>query len=249
MGNVNKRMGNLIKFIKSIVIFIFGEDVYFYFRWLFKYSFKYIPIWCYQRVEGWLPEIEAIELYELGKSLPYNRPVIVEIGSWMGRSAVVFAKSIKDKFSGCVYCIDPFDGSGDDISVLSFRNILNNLDMTLKEKFINNINSCKVGKYIRVLEGYSYNVVKDWHENIDLLFIDGDHSYESVKKDYLLWDRFVKVGGYIVFHDVFLESNIIEDKKHPSGPTLVVKEYILPSDKWACKRSVGSLFIAKKVKE
>ena len=43
---------------------------------------------------------------------------------------------------------------------------------------------------------------KDWDKDkIKLLFIDGDHSYEGVKKDYeLFWPKLEK-GGFIVFHD------------------------------------------------
>lgn len=39
-------------------------------------------------------------------------------------------------------------------------------------------------------------------EDIDFLFIDGDHSYEGVKKDFEDYRPFVKKGGIIVFHDV-----------------------------------------------
>lgn len=37
---------------------------------------------------------------------------------------------------------------------------------------------------------------------IDFLFIDADHSYEGVKKDYLLYSPFVRKGGVIAFHDI-----------------------------------------------
>lgn len=42
------------------------------------------------------------------------------------------------------------------------------------------------------------------HKNndVDLLFIDGDHSYEGVQKDYYNFFPLVKNDGYIVFHDV-----------------------------------------------
>lgn len=38
--------------------------------------------------------------------------------------------------------------------------------------------------------------------SLDLLFIDGDHTYEGVRKDFLGYRRFVREGGLIVFHDV-----------------------------------------------
>lgn len=37
---------------------------------------------------------------------------------------------------------------------------------------------------------------------LDLLFIDGDHTYDGVKADYELYSGFVKPGGVIAFHDI-----------------------------------------------
>ena len=37
---------------------------------------------------------------------------------------------------------------------------------------------------------------------IDVLFIDGDHRYEGVSRDYELWKPLVRPGGLIGFHDV-----------------------------------------------
>jgi predicted O-methyltransferase YrrM len=37
---------------------------------------------------------------------------------------------------------------------------------------------------------------------LDLLFIDGDHSYEGVKRDYLMYSPLVRRGGLIAFHDI-----------------------------------------------
>jgi cephalosporin hydroxylase len=37
---------------------------------------------------------------------------------------------------------------------------------------------------------------------LDLLFIDGDHTYYGVKKDFEMYSRLVKKGGLITFHDV-----------------------------------------------
>jgi hypothetical protein len=36
---------------------------------------------------------------------------------------------------------------------------------------------------------------------INVLFIDGDHNYDGVKKNTLKWEPFVKQGGVILFHD------------------------------------------------
>jgi cephalosporin hydroxylase len=37
---------------------------------------------------------------------------------------------------------------------------------------------------------------------VDFLFIDGDHSYEGVKKDFEMYSPLVRKGGIIAFHDI-----------------------------------------------
>lgn len=40
------------------------------------------------------------------------------------------------------------------------------------------------------------------NRQLDLLFIDGDHSYEGVRDDFELYHPLVRSGGLIAFHDV-----------------------------------------------
>jgi len=37
---------------------------------------------------------------------------------------------------------------------------------------------------------------------LDLLFIDGDHSYRGAKRDFVMYSQLVRKGGIIAFHDV-----------------------------------------------
>lgn len=39
-------------------------------------------------------------------------------------------------------------------------------------------------------------------EQLDFLFIDGDHTYDGVKQDYDVYRQFVRPGGWIAFHDI-----------------------------------------------
>lgn len=39
-------------------------------------------------------------------------------------------------------------------------------------------------------------------EKLDFLFIDGDHSFEGVKLDYIMYSPFVRKGGIIALHDI-----------------------------------------------
>jgi predicted O-methyltransferase YrrM len=43
---------------------------------------------------------------------------------------------------------------------------------------------------------------------LDFLFIDGDHSYEGVKRDFEMYGPLVKPSGLIAFHDIVLGSDV-----------------------------------------
>lgn len=49
---------------------------------------------------------------------------------------------------------------------------------------------------------YRDEIVQGLTGEFDMLFIDGDHSYEACKKDYEEFSPYVKKGGLIVFHDI-----------------------------------------------
>ncbi len=45
-------------------------------------------------------------------------------------------------------------------------------------------------------------------DKLDILFIDGDHTYEGVKRDFELWSPLVKPGGHVVFHDILPHKHL-----------------------------------------
>jgi len=47
---------------------------------------------------------------------------------------------------------------------------------------------------------------------IDFLFIDGDHRYRGVKKDFQLYSSLVKQNGLIAFHDILYHPKVPECK-------------------------------------
>ena len=54
---------------------------------------------------------------------------------------------------------------------------------------------------MEILRNTSDKVANDWNRSIDILFIDGDHSYEGAKRDWDLFSPFVKPFGSVIFHD------------------------------------------------
>jgi len=70
------------------------------------------------------------------------------------------------------------------------------------EEFSYNTNKFK-DKIIKI-QGYSANVVsnvKNYTNKIDLLFIDANHEYKSVKTDWELYKCFLSSGSIVIFHD------------------------------------------------
>lgn len=49
--------------------------------------------------------------------------------------------------------------------------------------------------------GDSVDVAEKWDQPIDVLFIDGDHSYEGCKRDIDAWYPHMKKNGVMLFHD------------------------------------------------
>jgi SAM-dependent methyltransferase len=56
---------------------------------------------------------------------------------------------------------------------------------------------------ITVLQSLSFEAAKKFPDrSVDLVFVDADHSYSGVKRDYEAWFDKVVPGGYFAFHDV-----------------------------------------------
>lgn len=47
---------------------------------------------------------------------------------------------------------------------------------------------------------------------VDLLLVDGDHTFEAVKKDFGAWSPKVKKGGYVIMHDTGDSAHWIEPR-------------------------------------
>ena len=49
---------------------------------------------------------------------------------------------------------------------------------------------------------------------IDLLMIDGDHSYEGVRRDFELYAPLVREGGLVAFHDILPHTRMSTVEVH-----------------------------------
>lgn len=123
---------------------------------------------------------------------------VVEVGSWTGGSAYTMVKTARRSGNPIkFYFIDPWRyGEGEChpslVKMAEGRNI--------KEEFDERMRAFR-GKY-KALQHESVPASKRFANNsIDMVFLDGDHSYEGVLKDLAAWFPKVKNEGTICGHD------------------------------------------------
>jgi predicted O-methyltransferase YrrM len=68
----------------------------------------------------------------------------------------------------------------------------------------------------------SHEVAARWESQVDLVFIDGDHSERGCELDWVSWRGFVALGGRVVFHDA--RAGEVGGRGLP-GPTAVVSRH------------------------
>jgi cephalosporin hydroxylase len=116
--------------------------------------------------------------------------VMCEIGTFDGGTSLLFIRFLSTL--EVMVCIDLHVKNKEILKLLAPPNLqLQFLDMP-------SYSERTVSKVIEFLKG----------RMIDALFIDGDHRYEGVKKDFLFYRRFVKDGGQILFHDIVQEKGL-----------------------------------------
>jgi MMP 1-O-methyltransferase len=171
-------------------------------------------------VPGWLTDEEGEALYELAKRCS-GRGAIVEIGSWKGKSTICLGLGSKAGSSVRVYAIDP------------------HADYRFGD-FKANVERAEIAELVTPIPSLSQAAANDFHEPIELLFVDGSHDEALVREDFDKWVPKVVDGGWVAFHDTTWTS----------GPRRVVGESIYRGRGFKDVRFVvGSTTVARKVAE
>jgi len=124
-------------------------------------------------------------LYDIANSYSKDYPLTyVEIGCYAGGSACLVLQRPNTK----VISIDLGHPISPDV-------VYNNVEK---------LNNLKNPYYYLQGNSQTYETVdllKNVTQKIDILFIDGDHSYQGVINDFLLYENLVAPKGYIIFDD------------------------------------------------
>ena len=171
-------------------------------------------------VEGLLEEREGLCLYVLARRAA-DLGDVVEIGSWRGRSTWYLATALEHARSRHrVVAIDPhLEGTSDD--------------------FLRALRETGIESRVEAHAAFSYDVVPTFDRTPGLLWIDGDHSYAGVRRDFEEWFPKLAVGGHVAFHDTV---------DHWQGPTRLVRELLTRRDDLAGVGVMGTITYARKVR-
>jgi predicted O-methyltransferase YrrM len=121
---------------------------------------------------------------------PTSKMRIIEIGSYVGESTLMFAKAFKQVIS-----IDPFMNDYD-LEDLSCQHAP--FDIVYKEFLRNTINIPNI-KSIRETSEKAFSILKE--EKWDVVYIDGLHTAAGVCYDIEHYKTIIKSGGFICGHD------------------------------------------------
>jgi predicted O-methyltransferase YrrM len=155
----------------------------------------------------------------------------VEIGVFEGVNTALIAQTIKPE--GVLYGVDPF-----------FKGSLGICYSKLITK--KGLKSDTIKQKVKLIEKLSFDAIDDVPKTIDFIFIDGDHSYEGLKKDWELYSAKVALNGIIALHDTTVPD--FDPGRSELGSIAFYGDVISKDDRFVKIQTVDSLNILKRVK-
>ncbi len=178
----------------------------------------------------WAVEIEAgTILYSLVRAVKPEK--IIEIGSGMGYSTLFIAQALSDnrkkinsKKNNLVNATSEYQlKSSKKGHVWSIEVNKTSLDIASK-----NINKASLRSYVSFILGASTDtlpILLDKINEVNFLFIDGDHSYKQCQDELNLCIPYISSSGYVVIHDAVRRRDPLRGNyysKTPGNPLSVV---------------------------
>jgi predicted O-methyltransferase YrrM len=188
-----------------------------------------------ERIAGWTRGTEAEALIRIAYELP-DHAVIVEIGSFLGSASILLAGARKLRRSGCLHCIDPFDASGDDVSVPEYDRILAHYGHTTQfELFRANLRQAGLARWVCPHRGQAEEIGRRWALPVDMLFMDGDQSPTGVDAAFESWSPWLKPNAVLALHN----SNPRQYAEGHDGHYRL-RQRLLAAGTYSCTSEAGS---------
>ena len=158
-------------------------------------------------VKGFLDEEEGLKLFELAFESCLLGPCL-EIGSFCGKSTVYLGTACKIR-EKTLFTIDYHRGSEEQQPGQTYfdPDLLDSKTGLIDSFpcFRDTIQKAGLEQIVVPMITKSHVAARDWAIPLSLVFIDGGHSHEAVMTDYQCWYPHLLPGGFLVFHDIFLD--------------------------------------------
>jgi len=127
-----------------------------------------------------------------------QKPKFIEVGAWKGKSACFMAVEIINSGKDIdFFVIDPFPTLEE---LHELYGDIHPIEDALYKTYLENIEPVK--HIIKTIRKPSLEAVENFQDHsIDFIFLDGDHTYEYVKKELAAWYPKLKKGGIFAGHD------------------------------------------------
>lgn len=146
-------------------------------------------------IEGWMEEDELEWLYKTASLMAGK--TVVEVGSFMGRSTCAILAGQKEGGGGRLFSVDSFEGRATPREAEARERGSG----WLYGQFMENIKTRSLPMPEVLPMDSTEASLRFLQGTIDWVFIDADHSYESVTRDLCAWVPCVRQGGIASGHD------------------------------------------------
>jgi predicted O-methyltransferase YrrM len=154
-----------------------------------------------ESIQGWMDINAGGAMYHCVRDyIPI--PLVVELGSWKGKSTAWIAQALVDRGGGKVVAVDTWAGTAAEGG--HFKLLEGYGPDQLYEEFLANMVRLGLRDTVEPWRMSTVEAAGKWPhgQRIGLLYIDASHEYRDVRADFELWSPHVETGGFIVFDDV-----------------------------------------------
>jgi hypothetical protein len=139
----------------------------------------------------------------------YKSPIMVEIGVCHGTLSEFLLTNNKSSY---LYCVDPYISYNEYVDACNTE-VNDTLFLSTRERLTKKFNN-----RVSFIRKFSDNAIDYVPNNLDFIYIDGNHKYEYVYNDLENWFKKLKKGGLIICDDA---SDTDDSKRDNEGNVFI----------------------------
>jgi SAM-dependent methyltransferase len=181
----------------------------------------------YERIPGWFT---YPTLYEQAVNEARDNDTLIEVGAWLGRSTSFLCQRAKASGKRIkVLVVDTFQVIPEGLPMVSEAVAAHG---SVREIFERNMRLAGVGDNLEIHESCSVDAAAAVPDrSCAFVFIDADHSYDSVRNDIRAWRNKVRPGGILAGHDCFTFASVYNAVRDEFGGQFITTE----ENVWICR--------------